>query len=250
MIKKTHIIILFAVLVVASFVVVSTGLLEEKVPYEGDVEVLFSIAPPKYEQNIFMIINYIEFLYQDTVDGYYAINKTTKTEYLSLLEKPSVHYVYEFGHGGMFQYMIPAGEYNGININRDEIVDAFENRQPVKIAFLNSCQCFYYTGVDGWEPNSVSAPKDKYGYPIDYCLRKGEIEGTAVFGYRDIPAWEGESYWDDVMQELQIAIFQDGMTTGEAFYHVSSMTPYQDFCHDQLRMSGDTDLKESDTVYI
>ena len=250
-IKRKHILIVVAIsALIGVFILYQDEIIPDvKVPYEGEVAFLYSHGPPGAEEDPDTVNFSITRLCGDYIDVIYPLTRATTDEYIDTLSKPSVHYMYEFGHGGQNGFDIHDGTSNGATVTFPMIEEAMEDRQPIKIAFLNSCQCFIYTGEDGWYPNSVPAPEDDFYTAIDDLLRKGSLEGTAVFGFRDLPEWSGQSgMWNIVMSELEEAIFEDGMSTGEAFYYVSDL--YYDFCHEQLRMSGDTNLKASDIVYV
>jgi len=219
--------------------------------YTGPVASITTIAPTSFPTQ-----EYVEFLannmFGDYCDNIYAFNKTTLEEYKTLLSSPEVHYVYLSGHGGMILSMLPDGDPPSGGTTPDifvygtDVKECIKNRQPIKMAFIISCNGFsYYLDESIWEPNSVPVPDKFEGKILEEEFRKGKLENTATFGFRDLPGAES-SIAHSVMGKIITFIFEDGMTTGEAFYEAVDM--YPDFCHGHLRMAGDTDLKASDLI--
>jgi len=215
--------------------------------YTGEVASLVTIGDPH-----FVTQEYSEFvaeqLFEDYQDTIYAFNKTTLNEYKAILSKPEVHYLYSSSHSGLSSYLLPNGiwEYNhpdDIWIRGIDIAECMENRQPIKMAFFPSCNVFRHYSEDEWEPNSHPSPDPNYdGLLIEDELRKGKLENTAVFGFRTPSSGIAPS----IMGKIIDYIFEDGMTTGEAFYTAVDLNP--EWCKENLRMSGDTNLRASDSI--
>jgi len=144
----------------------------------------------------------------------------TPHEISSYVQDPDVTFFYELSHGNStgFQADKKGSYYSSYRLRND-----MANRQPMKFAFIGSCEGMRNTG-----PGTFS-----------YEFRKGHTNGTVTVGYVGMSACPGWS----VSLEWQNSMFYKmsrGKTVRKAFYEACAYYPTIANC---VKFVGDPNLK-------
>ena len=122
------------------------------------------------------------------------------------VSNPDVEYFYELAHGGS-HYFVATNTIPSLYRDLDVMVD-MEFRQPMRFAFIGSCEGMDYTG---------------YGSFSD-AFRKGQMTGTVTVGFDNMggsSGWDYEWFWQNVM----FSKMNEGLTIYDAFIFASQKYP-------------------------
>jgi len=151
--------------------------------------------------------------YRENADFWFAkwctptvsLSMPTPSTISSHISDSTVEYFYELAHGDEHYFQAEAA---GSNYYATTLEQDMANRQPMRFAFIGSCQGMTSTG-----PGTFS-----------YEFRKGEMTGTVTVGFDHMetcPGWEYAYYWQDSMFENM----SKGLTVKESFDMATARFP-------------------------
>ena len=123
--------------------------------------------------------------FQKWCDSTESISLPLKDTVSSYVKDPSVQFFYEIAHGDYTNFLINDRweRYYFSTVRKD-----MEDRQPMKFAFIGSCNGMNYVGPDSFS----------------HQFRKGEMNKTVTIGYCNMTqaAWKYSYFWQDHMFKL------------------------------------------------
>lgn len=158
--------------------------------------------------------------FQRWCDSTISIGLPTLEEISSNIQNRNTTFFFELGHSHYLptRFLIT----DGIYYNASQLQNDMVERQPMKFAFIGSCE-----GLREIDSGTLS-----------YEFRKGEMNGTVTVGYLGMsscPGWSVSLYWQNYM----FLKMDSGLTIKEAFDLASAEYPTIASC---VRFVGDENL--------